>query len=247
MSLETHSTKRNRVYQRAFDHDEAKVLRAAGWSYAKLADHFGVSVGAVRRVCDPRVRQRMDQQAAAFIEKQRQPCLGGCGALVWMHQKNAGRSGLCPTCMAIQKAAAGVREDTLRCSKCREWKPDDEFGRQTRPTRRGRRNRCRVCETADRRALRRKNRAREHYNDLKRKGHPMAKYQVMRRDDDGRWEERGEVEAASRVHAIERVADEGGTWVAVGRGQMNPLEVQPAMAFKVVTEDARRIQAVAAS
>lgn len=185
----------------------------------------------------------MDEQAKAHIERQRRPCLGGCGTMVWMHNKT--RSGLCPTCSGEQRAAPNVRESELRCTQCGSWKPDEDFSAEKRATRRGRRTWCRECETAKRRELRRRHRSREHENDRKRKGLPMAKFLVMRRDDDGRWEERGEIEAASRVHAIERVADEGGTWVAVGRGQMNPLEVQPAMAFKVVTEDSRRTQLAA--
>lgn len=44
MSLETHSKKRNRVYERAFDHEEAQRLRSEGWSYDDLAERFGVSL-----------------------------------------------------------------------------------------------------------------------------------------------------------------------------------------------------------
>ena len=64
----------------------------------------------------------------------------------------------------------------------------------------------------------------------------MAKSVVMLQDDQERWVVRGEVDAASRMHAIERVADDSGQWIAVSRGQMNPMEVQPAMAFRVVKD-----------
>lgn len=55
MSLQTVSTKRNRVYERAFDHDEARQLREADpktWTHKALAAHFGVSTQAVKRVLD---------------------------------------------------------------------------------------------------------------------------------------------------------------------------------------------------
>lgn len=51
MALVTVSKKRNRVYYRKFDHDEARRLRAEDpkhWSYSELARHFDVSKTAIR-------------------------------------------------------------------------------------------------------------------------------------------------------------------------------------------------------
>lgn len=40
-----------------------------------------------------------------------------------------------------------VRPDTLRCSRCRKWKPDEEFGTSRwHKSRRERRYQCRDCE-----------------------------------------------------------------------------------------------------
>lgn len=236
MSLVTVSEKRNRVYRRAFDHEEAQALRADGWTYPALAERFGVSVTAVARVCDPEVRARMDAAAKGWLaENRRRPCRGGCGCLVWL--QNKGRTGYCPSCFAELRAAAGVREGELRCSKCGGWKPDAEFGRAKRKTRRGRRLWCRACESAARRARRHANpeRERKYERDRKRKGKAMARYVVMRKDEQGRWEEHSTVEATSRLHAVEKAADAAGMWVAVSAGQLTEMEVKPAMAFRVAS------------
>lgn len=237
MSLVTVSEKRNRVYRRAFDHEEARALRADGWTYPALAERFGVSEAAVARVCDPEMRARIDAAANRWARENRRPCRGGCGRLVWL--QNRGRTGYCQSCFAELRAAAGVREGELRCSKCGGWKPDAEFARQKRKTRRGRRLWCRACETAARRANRNANpeRERKYERDRKRKGKAMARYVVMRKDEQGRWEEHGRVEATSRLHAVEMAADAAGKWVAVSAGQLTELEVKPTMAFKVVDDD----------
>lgn len=235
MSLVTVSDKKNRVYQRAFDHDEAQKLRAEGWTWQALTVHFGVSEAAVRRVCDPKVRERMAANGNDWHRAHRQPCLGDCGALVWMTAPD--RTGYCADCVSARRAAEAVRETELLCRKCGEWKPDAEFTDDRRRTRRrGKRTFCRACDTAARRGHRRANQDRERTVDRerKRRGKRMAKYVVMRKDEEGRWEERARTDATSRLHAIERVADDSGAWVAVTEGQLTVLEVQPAMAFKVV-------------
>lgn len=154
MSLETISTKNNRVYQRRFDHDEAQELRAQGWSYPLLADRFGVSVAAVYRICNPEFEERQRKRHAAWLRKKRHPCSGGCGRLVWMHGTT--RSGYCPRCVKALDVAADVRESELRCTKCRRWKPDEEFPRYKGVhARRGRNGWCRSCCAAARREHRR--------------------------------------------------------------------------------------------
>jgi hypothetical protein len=139
---------------RRFPHEEAQALHAQGMSVRKIADRFGVTETAIRRVCNPSIRARMDAAALRWMrENKREPCLGGCGALVWTAV--AQRTGYCPACW---QAADGVREDGLLCRKCDEWKPDDEFGRgaSAPKARRGHRSWCRVCDALARRAHRAK-------------------------------------------------------------------------------------------
>lgn len=50
MGLVTHSEKRNRTYQRKFDHEEAVRLRKEGATYTELAERYGVTPMTVRRV-----------------------------------------------------------------------------------------------------------------------------------------------------------------------------------------------------
>lgn len=238
MSMVTVSTKRDRIYTRAFDHEEARRLREDGWTYPALAERYGVSATALQRVCNPRVRERMDARSNDWIrEHMRAPCLGGCGRLVWL--QTPGRSGYCPTCVGKRKAAVNVREGELRCTRCGEWKADAEFGTKKRKTRRGRRTWCRPCEAAARRAHRHANSEQErtYARNRKRKGKAMAKYVVMRKDHEGRWEEHSRVDATSRLHAIEKAADAAGKWVAVNVGQLTELEVAPATAFRVVKDE----------
>lgn len=235
MSLVTVSTKRDRVYRRAFDHEEAIALHADGWTYPALAERFGVSETAISRVCNPNTRERMQRLSNQWAWKQRKPCRGGCGRLVWMTAR--ARTGFCAECWAERLNEPNVREDELRCTNCGEWKRDAEFGgSKAAKNRRFRRGWCRACETKSRRAHRRTHAERERVNSrkYKRKGKPMAKYVVMRKDDQGRWEEHGRVDATSRQHAVEKVADAAGKWVAVSAAQLGEMEVAAATAFQVV-------------
>lgn len=238
MSMVTVSEKCDRVYRRAFDHEEALALRADGWTYPALAERFGVSVTAIKRVCDPNLRERMRRNINQWHRDQRQPCLGGCGRLVWMTTPT--RTGYCADCRTERLNAPNVRDGELRCTNCGEWKPDAEFtGDKAAKHRRFRRGWCRACETKARRAYRRANPERERVNarNYKRKGKPMAKYVVMRKDEQGRWEEHGRVDATSRLHAVEKLADAAGKWVAVSAGQLAEMEVAPATSFQVVKPD----------
>lgn len=155
MSKVTVSKVRNRTYERKFDHDEARARRSEGWSYTALAKLFGVSDMAVRRVCDPKVRADMDARTIEWMRQNwRIDCRGGCGALVWAVPK--GRSGYCVQCLAKRATATDVRPDVLRCTKCREWKPDVLYPKSDRKwtSRRGRKSWCTACDSAARRARR---------------------------------------------------------------------------------------------
>lgn len=147
VSMETVSTKKNRVYQRKFDHDEAIVRYAAGESPGSLAREYGVSEQAVRRVVVPGVRNQMDVRSRAWIMS------GVC--------QDCGKTGIarqsprCKDCAELARAPS-VRADELLCSKCRRWLPDDRFHKQKgkRPARRGRKHYCKDCDHASRRDYR---------------------------------------------------------------------------------------------
>lgn len=241
MSLVTVSTKRNRVYQRAFDHEQARALRDSDpekWTYAELGRHFGVSPLAVRRVLVPEVSDRMASKAAEFLRNSREPCLGGCGALVWTHRQ--GYSGYCPACYGVVRTAHAVRDDELRCTRCGEWKPDDEFGRGPVVSRRNHRPHCRACETTARREHRKahpeidrasQDRAVAHRRAKRQEHIPMTAFMVLRRNGSG-WIEHAQVDANSGIAAVEKAADAAGEYVAFSHKQV--CNVEPVVSMKVV-------------
>jgi hypothetical protein len=242
VSLVTHSTKRNRVYDRAFDHDEARELRKQGWSYGRLAEHFGVSPAAVMRVLDPATQKRMDEHTRKYArEHLREPCRGGCGRLVWVTDPD--RSGYCVSCWRAGESAPNERDNELRCLKCGEWKPDSEFRlSRGRKIRRGRFSWCRPCESRARDEHRKKNRARALQYDREykaRKEGRMSKFVVLKQDGEKRWvEEARGVEAGSRKTAIERVADSEGVYAAMTEGQITGFPVKPVQRFGIVDNGA---------
>lgn len=149
----SYSHKKGRLYCRLFNHQEARDLRAQGWTYKRLAEHFGVTRASVVRACDPEQRAKFDARAAAHTrEHSRADCKGGCGARVWTHVK--GRSGFCRTCYARERSVT-VRDTTLRCSRCMEWLPDSMFPKATaNKARRQRAAECSSCQTLSRRERR---------------------------------------------------------------------------------------------
>jgi hypothetical protein len=224
-----------RVYHRHFDHDEARRLRAQGWSWSKLAERFGVTTQAVTRVCDPEVAARMSASYLESQRRQRMPCRGGCGRLVW---QIGNRSGYCTRCVAAQRTAGDVRPAELRCIVCRQWKPDDEFGTSHgRLSRRGHDSDCRACASARRRDYRRRHpekaaaENRRHVERLRRKR--MSRYIVFQPNGDG-FVEVARVDAGSPAHAIEQAATAPGDYVAVTEGRFKLMRVAPVEAFRVV-------------
>jgi len=160
MEITVHSKERQRTYTRHFDHAEAKRLRKRGLSYGKIAEELGVSTTAIQKAINPDLRRRMDEDSRRHALNQRQPCKGGCGRLVWMnntYQTNDGekeRSGYCRGCLSEHNAKRSVREDELRCSNCRKWKPDGEFPAGGPDARRGKRTVCTHCASEARRMRR---------------------------------------------------------------------------------------------
>jgi hypothetical protein len=242
VSLETISPKRpGRVYRRAFDHEEAKALRQADpktWTYAHLAEHFGVSENAVFRVLIPGQQERYARRALEWARAHRRPCKGGCGRLVWA--QNKGRSGLCVSCMNRARATS-VRPDTLHCGRCREWKPDQDFPLQrSRKTRRGRASLCRPCQTVARREHRQRNHERERqtshdYRRRRREEKAMSAFIVFQPNGKN-FVEHARVEAASAEHAVEKAATEPGEYVAVPVSRFKLMRVAPVKALRVVKD-----------
>lgn len=143
-----------RVYVRKFDWDEARQLRAQGWSWQRLADRFGVSTTAVARVCDEATRERL----AANLERwQRGGVCDDCGGPMNRISRRAG-SKRCKSC-AYQAALTTVRGDSVWCYDCKQWKPRSEFqaNRSTRKTAGGIHRQCRACNTAAKREWRHRN------------------------------------------------------------------------------------------
>jgi hypothetical protein len=242
VSFVTVSKKRpGRVYHRHFDHDEALRLRALGWSYQRIADHAGVSVQAVARVVNPRIRERMDSQTLDWARKHlRKPCLGGCDRLVWSQKS---RSGYCPRCFSDLRVAADVRPEELRCTSCREWKADKEFGRtHGAKARRGCDPECRSCSSARRRRHRQRTpeqqkEAGRRRTDRRRKGKTMSRYIVFQPNGQG-FVEVSRVDAASPAHAVEKAATSEGQYVAVPEGKFKLMRVAPVQALRVVSDAA---------
>lgn len=151
MSLVTISTKRKRIYSRKFDHDEARRLRVMqGWSYARLARHFGVSRAAVARVVNPDVRRRMQEYTDRWV-------MGGecraCGGPCARNHRD-----YCRKC-ASERSRTRYRYDelgqlaSLRCTTCKQWKSPETFpSNRTRPF--AKHHECRECGTKARQAYR---------------------------------------------------------------------------------------------
>jgi predicted transcriptional regulator len=243
VSLVTVSQKRNRVYERRFDHELARSLRSEGMTYAEIARQVGVTPAAVSRVCDERVNARMQAQAKRQLYKMRKPCLGGCGRLVWQHHQS--RTGYCRDCLQKKRDAerTDVRDHELRCARCKRWKPDEAFGpprnQMKQTARRGRHIRCRDCESEIRRDHRRRkpdlyaeSNRRSYIH--KRKG-AMTGYVVLRASEKG-YEEVARVDAVSPTHAIESAVDKPGQYCAIKASAFKVYRVGSVQAFRVLPD-----------
>lgn len=150
MSLVTVSKKRNRVYQRRFDHEEAAKRHHSGESMMSLAREYGVSVTAIERVVKPGKRERMN------FYTRRSTMSGVC--------IDCGKTGItkrssrCMECSSRSRITT-VRPDTIHCGRCERWLPDDAFrhSEKNTPSHRYRNRRCRECETQARKEYRDRN------------------------------------------------------------------------------------------
>ena len=118
---------------RKFDHDEARRLHfEENLSYSEIARRLGVVKSSIRSACDPAARPV-------------RPC-AYCGKPVRVGKNSHKDKPRCRACFFLH-ITTSVRPGELRCSKCREWKPDDEFTKnRTCVSRRGREQRCRLCK-----------------------------------------------------------------------------------------------------
>lgn len=150
MTISSLSGKRNRVYVRKFDHDEARARFAAGETVAEIARSCGVSWQAVNFVVRPAALARHQ----AYYEGWRKAtcaCGAPCQRAVFR-----GEEPRCVRCAADGRATS-VREDELKCSRCQQWKPDDAFlsnRHRSSEIRRHRHGLCRPCQTEVRRDYR---------------------------------------------------------------------------------------------
>jgi hypothetical protein len=137
--------------QRTFDWDEAKRLRAEGLSYAKIGAALGVSYTAVYLAVNDEQRERQRAYHAAW-QKQGPACVD-CGKTTSRNRRRA--SLRCADCRNAHliATAPSVHPDTLRCYRCRKWKPDDDFYRSAdaKKARRGRKQQCKQCDNTMRR------------------------------------------------------------------------------------------------
>lgn len=150
MSMETISTKRRRVYPRKFPHEEAVARHKAGETVASLARGYGVSDAGIRRVVDPKQRERMRLHS---VKWQMQGVCHQCD------KEGISRgSRYCRSC-SLKLRTRSVRPETLHCSGCHLWLPDKDFAPSSQMAyRRYRRRDCRSCATKARTAYRAKHR-----------------------------------------------------------------------------------------
>lgn len=129
-----------RVYERKFDWDEARRLRALGWTLKRIAEKYGVSHAAVRRVVDPRAAAQM---AMASTEYKRSGTCPDCGTRTSFVACRGGSS-RCPDCSAALRTTT-VRPTELQCVICRAWLPDSSFPASRTARMEHRRYRHRQC------------------------------------------------------------------------------------------------------
>jgi hypothetical protein len=151
MSMETRSTKRNRVYKRKFDHDLAIELHEKGFNYNEIRRHLGnvVSTTAIARVCNPEIRRRMD---AAVVKNMMSGSCLDCGKTCAKHAKR------CPECSAKARQTRYITDEddnvvAVHCSSCKQWKPPTLF-QKSKKSSRGFYQQCRSCSTASRQRFR---------------------------------------------------------------------------------------------
>ena len=161
-----------RVYERKFDHDEARRRRAEGKTYRELAAEFGVSETAVLRVCNPAAEAKMVISTRRSLMVPCEVCGSECvratAAMKARHSPD-GRS-LCARCRGREKrqrllfddagTLIAVRCSMRECANGERWQTPDHFPKgeyfsDVRPG--GIHGICRSCNRAMRRKYRDRN------------------------------------------------------------------------------------------
>lgn len=135
-----------------FDWEEARRMYAAGITRRRIAELLGVSKAAVDRVCNTKnlVRSRAYSQARGVVHNPTLRTLCECG------RRQRWNGAPCRLCYAESRITT-VRDNTLYCSRCQEWKPDAEFStNRSHPHRRHRCDWCCECDAAAKREYRRR-------------------------------------------------------------------------------------------
>jgi len=164
VTLEYRSSRRNRVYQRKFDHDQARGMYATGAiSQRELAEHFGVSVSAVARVVSEEARE---YRARYYREVRTLTECVDCGGPAYRDPSTPGEA-RCRRCSNLLKRSrfryddlgqlAAVRCNLRNCANGERWQPPENFPRgmhykDVRPG--GIHTSCRACNTRSRRERR---------------------------------------------------------------------------------------------
>jgi hypothetical protein len=154
--------KTGRLYERRFDHDEARARHTAGEKILALAIEYGVSETAVSRALDPRRRERDNEATRRWRTGTCEDCGGPAMRLVGAKLKHNpdGRT-LCLACRSKDRRTAVLVFDNgvvaVKCLTCKDWLAPARFPKGTRyrdlrPG--GFHNSCRTCQTALRRAYR---------------------------------------------------------------------------------------------
>lgn len=141
---------------RKFDHDEARRRRAAGETYVSIARDLGVTPTAVARVCDWRLRAKMDALVAMRQRVNGNP-YNYRGTCVDCGGRCRTGSQRCGPCHAehVRKAPPFDERGWLYCNTCETYRPQSEFPLAAREVGRGgRHTQCRACGTKARQAYR---------------------------------------------------------------------------------------------
>ncbi len=136
---------RKKGEMRHVDWDQVKRLYVSGMTYKQVAEKMGVSYKTVASICNPDTREQNRLSARKrFMNNTCIDCGGECSK----------QSTRCQKCAGSYRVST-VRVDSLRCSICREWKPDEAFSRNSRrPQRRFHSYTCRDCSSKERREYR---------------------------------------------------------------------------------------------
>lgn len=149
MTVVSLSGKRNRVYVRRFDYEDARRRFGAGESALALAAEYGVSNSRIYQVVNPEHGARTARLSAEWMRNGK---CDRCGERCSAYSRH------CTACSAIARTTS-VRDGELQCSTCHEWKPDAAFpkGGPRCAHRRHRHKHCTACQTKAKREYRRRN------------------------------------------------------------------------------------------